>query len=485
MSMQAVIRPRRLTMGLTCAAALAVALASSGSSPAAGGERTGTTSTVATQHARHARGGVATAVDNWTTYHHGQVRHGYDGQAAQASGHLAIAWKAQLDGAVYGEPLVVNGTIVAATENDSIYGLSQSGKVLWRRHVGSPVPLSTLPCGNIDPVGITGTPMYAASSGDVYFSGELNNPIRHILYAVDVSDGHLDWSRNLDVSGMHPIVEQQRGAMAIAQGRVWVSFGALAGDCGDYHGYEIGVRLDGIGIPSVYRTPSKRGAGIWAPTGPSVGPKGNLFVAPANGAAFHPPYDDSDSVIKLDGNQMISLWAPRNWAEENASDMGQGPAAPLLFSAFHQPWGFSLNKAGHVFLLHANNLGGIGGQAAEAQDCPAFGGMAFLRGVIYVPCREGVTAYTIKPGPKIVRLWRNPDTGYGSAPVIGGGAVWAIAGGTLYQIAPGTGRTVTSIAIGTNPHFATPTLHGDLVLAGTMTGVTAVQTDVPPSATRR
>lgn len=419
---------------------------------------------------------VAGGPDNWVTYHYDQKRHGYDPYATPASGQLSTAWSTALDGAVYAEPLVVNDTVIVATENDSIYALGLDGSVLWRTNLGTPVPLSELPCGNIDPVGITGTPMYDAGTGRVYFVAELDNPIRHRLYAVNASTGAVEWSRGVDPEGSTPMVEQQRGAMAISQGRVWVSYGALAGDCGPYHGYEIGAKLTGHGALSIYQTPSARGAGLWAPTGPSVDNQGHLFVAPANGAAFGPPYDDSDSIIKLDGNQKISLWAPDNWAQENEADQGQGPAAPLLFNALGKRWGFVVGKAGHLYLLHQGNLGGIGGQVAQAEHCKVWSGEAFHDGVIYVPCLSGMAAYTITAGPTITQLWHVDTTGYGAAPVFGGGALWASSGGQVLQLDPTDGSTVASISVGDSPHFATPTLHGSLVIVGTMSGVTAVST---------
>ena len=74
---------------------------------------------------------------------------------APAGPPLSTAWTAHLDGAVYGQPLVVGGDVIAATENDSIYALSAAtGKVIWRKHVGTPVPQSALHgCGDIFPLG--------------------------------------------------------------------------------------------------------------------------------------------------------------------------------------------------------------------------------------------------------------------------------------------------------------------------------------------
>ncbi|MGO9500545.1 MAG: PQQ-binding-like beta-propeller repeat protein [Streptosporangiaceae bacterium] len=78
-------------------------------------------------------------------------------------------WSRRLDGAVYGQPLVIGGVVVAVTENDSVYGLRRStGQVLWRAHVGTPTPLSAQHCGDISPLGITSTPVSDRADGLVY-----------------------------------------------------------------------------------------------------------------------------------------------------------------------------------------------------------------------------------------------------------------------------------------------------------------------------
>ena len=60
------------------------------------------------------------------------------------------------------------------TEGDSLYALSlRTGQVQWRINVGEPVPLSELPCGNIDPLGITGTPVYDPGTGLAFAVAEV------------------------------------------------------------------------------------------------------------------------------------------------------------------------------------------------------------------------------------------------------------------------------------------------------------------------
>src|SRR3569833_28970 len=97
---------------------------------------------------------VADAGD-WTTYHHDNARTGLAAGLAPL-GALSRDWSATLDGAVYGQPLVIGDRVFAATENDSVYALdAATGAVAWSAHVGTPVRRSSLPCGNIDPLGIT------------------------------------------------------------------------------------------------------------------------------------------------------------------------------------------------------------------------------------------------------------------------------------------------------------------------------------------
>src|SRR5205807_7268880 len=112
----------------------------------------------------------------WTNYHRDNARTGYVADAADAH-HLTAAWNRQLDGAVYAEPLVVRGHVIVATEGNSLYSLdARSGQVQWHTNFGSPVPLSTLPCGNVDPLGITGTPVYDPVTNLVFAVAEVSGP---------------------------------------------------------------------------------------------------------------------------------------------------------------------------------------------------------------------------------------------------------------------------------------------------------------------
>jgi hypothetical protein len=155
---------------------------------------------------------------DWPLYHLDAGRTGNQLAFPAFSGSLSVAWSVKLDGAVYAQPLVVGGHVIAVTENDSVYALDPgSGSVLWRQHLGTPVRLSTLPCGNIDPLGITGTPAFDSATGSLFFVAEVAGP-HHVLFALDPSTGSVRWSRGIDLAGDSPVTHQQRPALAVANG---------------------------------------------------------------------------------------------------------------------------------------------------------------------------------------------------------------------------------------------------------------------------
>lgn len=93
-----------------------------------------------------------------------------------------------------------------------------------------------------------------------------------------------------------------------------------------------------------------------------------------------------------------------------------------------------------------------------------------------MPCTGGLAQVQISASGSIRVGWRTASGANGPA-VIGGGAVWSIdlARGELVALAPGTGQPLARLAIGTVPHFASPTLWNGRVFVGTDSGVTAIK----------
>ena len=115
---------------------------------------------------------------DWVTYHASNSRTGV-GQRVPSVRRISKAWTRHLDGAVYGQPLVIGQLVIAATEADSVYALSRStGAVVWQRSLGTPAVRAELPCGNIFPLGITGTPAYNPSTKSLLSLIHISEPTR-------------------------------------------------------------------------------------------------------------------------------------------------------------------------------------------------------------------------------------------------------------------------------------------------------------------
>ena len=423
--------------------------------------------------------GAAAPAADWPVYHQNPGRTGEYPSFPAFAGPLAAGWSTALDGAVYAEPLVVNGTVFAATEGDSVYALDPgSGAILWRRNLGTPVPLSTLPCGNINPLGITGTPAYDSVTGSLFAVAEVTGP-HHVLFALDPATGAVLWSRNVDLAGDDPSTHQQRPALAVANGYVYIGFGGLAGDCGQYVGEEVGVPASGVGATISYRVPTSREGAIWSTGGPVIDAAGNLYVSVGNGASTT-TYDGSDSVLELSPTlQLLSFFAPSSWAADNATDADLGSLSPVLVPG---GWVFIAGKSGTGYVLHQGALGGIGGQVSSATVCTGFGGAAQSGGTIYVPCSGSLREVQVGTNGSLTPGWQTGAAG--GPPVIGGGAIWSVNTGTgvLVALDPATGAVLGSIAVGAVPHFVSPTLWQDRILVGTMAGISSVDMPSVPSA---
>ena len=428
----------------------------------------------------------------WPTFDQNPARTGV-APGLPPAGKLGIRWRGNLDGAVYGQPLVVGGDVIAATENDSVYALdAASGKVVWRQHLGTPVPRSALHgCGNIFPLGITGTPVYDQANGLVYAVAETLSPrptspgrppggYRFTLYGLSVTSGAVKVNRAFSLSTSHndPAWDQQRPALTIAGGRVYAAFGGLDGDCGPYVGAVAGLPLSGAGPQVTFFTATSREGAVWGTAGPVTGPRGDLWISIGNGAADSPPYDGSDSVTALTpALSRADFFAPATWAADNAGDQDLGSTQPALAAGNSA---FIMGKRGTGYLLDTTGMGGIGGQRAQRQICAAYGAAAVSGSVVYEPCiGGGIAAVSVNAAAsRISPLWRGPAATDGS-PVLGGGAVWVTdytdSPGVLYELNPASGQTMASIELGAGlPHFASLALADGTAYVSTFSGVVAV-----------
>ena len=392
----------------------------------------------------------------WAEYHRDAGRSGA-GPSEPALTTPRTAWNVGVDGDLYASPLIVAGHVIVATENNTVYSLDLfTGASVWQRHLGEPVDASTLPCGNIGPVtGITGTPAADPSTGRMYVVAFLRG-YHHVLYSLRLSDGAVLWQQTIDPVGSDPRVQQLRGALAIGSGNVYVPFGGLFGDCGNYHGYVVGVALGG-GTARAYRVPADRGASIWAPHGPTIGPDGSVYVVTGNSFSTSSTFDYSDSVIQLSPDLATarSYFAPSNWMALNSGDTDLGSTGAVVLPALDRV--FVIGKEGVGYLLAARRLGGVGGQVASRQICRgAWGGTAWIGSMVFLPCSDGLYAVTVGSSSLSLAWHANHPTL--APPITAAGALWAIewSTATLYAFEPSTGKTLYTANIGGASRYSTP-----------------------------
>ena len=404
--------------------------------------------------------------DDWPTYHRDMLRSGYDPATPQLTA-VSLHWKSTtLDGDVYAEPLIVGGLVVVATEGNSVYELNTTtGQTLWHINLGTPVNGGTLPCGNINPSGITGTPTIDVSGRTIFVVAFLPSPqLHHELFAVNLDNGNVKFQLAIDPSGANPLYQQQRAALALANGYVYVAYGGLFGDCGPYHGWLAATNASGGGPVLSYQVPTGRAGAIWGGgDGPVIDQSGNLLVATGNSDATS-TFDYGDAVLKLSPAttphiSLVDWFAPPNWAQLNKQDLDLGSTEPVVLSSNYL---FQIGKEGVGYVLNANNLGGVGGQLYSAQVCTsghgAYGGLAYSPPYLIVPCDNGLVALNVNLGsnPPFTVAWRGPNYLAGP-PIIAGNAVWVVDAGSglLYALSLAKGQTLFHDRLVPSRHIST------------------------------
>jgi len=403
------------------------------------------------------------SVGNWTTYHGDNARSGDVPTASVTSARATWTGPVALDGQVYAQPLVCGNAVFVATEDDSVYAINATnGSILWRTHLGTPVPGSTLPCGDISPSGITSTPVIDPATGVLYVVAfEMPAP-EHVLYGLSVANGSIRSQVVIDPAGVSPTVEQQRGALALANGYVYVPFGGLFGDCGQYHGYVEGAPVGATGPVLSYQVPTQREGAIWGTGGMAVAPNGTLYVATGNGAS-NSAFDFGDSVIELSPTLTeVDYFAPTNWVALNENDQDLGSVAPTLL-----PNGvlFQIGKAGVGYVLDPSHLGGIGGQLGEQSVCAgAYGGTAHVGSSILVPCTNGLFDLAVG-ATNFTETWQSANFDAGS-PIVTGNVVWVVNISTadLLGLSLASGALLFAFPLGSVDHFVSATATPDRVL---------------------
>jgi hypothetical protein len=241
-------------------------------------------------------GAVATSArastpPNVTTAAYDTLRSGWDpnepalSPSAVQSPSFGQIFKTRLKGAVYAQPLVVNGTVLVSTELNWAYGINATtGKVQWHRHFGKATLASSIGCGDLSPdIGSTSTGVVDPTTNTLYLTtriqtGKGKSAVNHTwMQAISVTSGKEAAGFPVELQGTPantpgvPFTdgsELQRPALLLLGGVVYAAF---SGDCDDppYRGVVIGVSTTTHSISGFWSDEAGAGtnqdsqSGIW------------------------------------------------------------------------------------------------------------------------------------------------------------------------------------------------------------------------------
>ena len=75
---------------------------------------------------------------------------------------------------------------------------------------------------------------------------------KHFIYSLNVDTGATNpgWPVDVDATASYngmtftSLVQEERGGLALVNGIVYVAYSGYAGDCGNYHGWVVGVDIN-------------------------------------------------------------------------------------------------------------------------------------------------------------------------------------------------------------------------------------------------
>jgi hypothetical protein len=315
---------------------------------------------------------------------------------AVAASNFGRLWTKQLDGQIYAQPLVLGNRVIVATEHNKVYSLdSETGDVKWTADLGPSFPAANIGwgCSDLWPdLGVTSTPVIDTVTNTIYtthktYSPDPEKPTEAAYYmdALDASTGIQrdgfprlleGTAQNTPDQSFQATTELQRPGLLLMGGVVYAGFGGHC-DIPPYTGWVFGVSASTGDIKARWATLLKGdGAGIWQSGAGlmSDGP-GRLFVSTGNGGSPKTASDTpsgyfGESIVRLgvqsDGTlKAQDFFAPGDAAhlDDYDADFASGGVTALRDDLFgtsqHPHLGVAVGKAGYVYLLDRDDLGGF------------------------------------------------------------------------------------------------------------------------------
>jgi hypothetical protein len=357
--------------------------AAGGSTGAAGANPTG------------AGGGVATGIagaqgNSVTTRNNHETRDGFFIQPTLTKAMAAkmapdTTFAANFSGGMWAAPLYLEngpnnkGVFFAVTQSDVVYALDETtGATVWMHSIGTAPGTGFAMCGN--DTGITGTPVIDAASRTIYVAGVTTSSggATHEIHALSVDDGSEKTGWPINVANLkgngtlafHSAAYNQRGALSLVNGILYVPYGGHVGDCNDYHGWIVAVKASDPTMAAAWSS-GGLGEAIWAAGGMASNGDG-VFATTGNANGGGATHFDSEEVVHVTGlaqvNRTTGLFWPTEWRYMDENDLDFGSVSPVVITvpgSAPSTLVAATAKHGHFYLLDPNNLGGMAGSLVD------------------------------------------------------------------------------------------------------------------------
>jgi iron transport multicopper oxidase len=376
-----------------------------------------------------------------------------------SGGTFGQLWSTPVEGQVYAQPLLADGTLLVATEQNKVYGLNPTtGALKWSKplSLGEPWNPAEIGCGDLTPwIGVTATPVIDPATGIAYlthktYASGKSGEARWYMDAIDMSTGQEEAGFPVELAGsaqnapaqtFEPDTELQRPGLLLLEGVVYAGFGS---DCDEtpYQGWVFGVSTSGVVKARWTSETEGNGSGIWqSGAGITSDGPGTMLVSTGNGGTpeaptlgSSPPGNLGESIVRLrvqpDGSlKATDFFAPFNAAELSGwdADFASGGVTGLPDEYFGTPaipsLAVAVGKDGYVYLLNREDLGGIGegpgGTDDVVQQIGPYGGVWSRPGVwpgeggwVYIPTASDGTSSSGSAGN--LRVYQYGVSGTGS-----------------------------------------------------------------------
>jgi hypothetical protein len=347
-------------------------------------------------------------------------------KAAAAKMALEAGFGATFQGNMYASPLYVEngpggkGAFIAVSADNVVTALDEAtGATLWTKTIDSAPGVKGQACGvSFDPVGILGTPVIDEKTGTIYVAAAIgtNAVERQEVHALSIADGASRAGWPVNVSAMkagslsfNTKFQNQRSALSLVNGIVYVAYGGFSGDCDDYHGWVIAIDAADPSKVGAWAT-AGQGEAIWA-SGGFASDGTSIFPVTGNGKAASRDASNSESILRISGLAQFQKsdqneFYPSTWKSMDSADVDLGSSNSLLMripgASMPDRVLVAIGKDGKIYLVDPSNLGGSDGHIAALQVAnpsrPAATGVK-TSPTAYTTANGSYVAFTVESAP--------------------------------------------------------------------------------------